>query len=150
MSALQYFFIFLTMIHLASCDNQKINLQLFVPVFDVTSDELINEGFVRVKGADIPMYQKVNSDTTIIFTFDFEQDQILSEEWVITFSNPDSSNISQFFSDNFLPRSSFYQFLENKENIDSRNYIEHPYFNQVYEIKMEEHNLWITFLYPKF
>jgi len=136
--------LFFTYLLSASCNFSKLSMELLSIDEGIKVDDLISNGFQLAKGVDIPMYFNKNNDTTVVYTFDFDQETLLSKSWSIQFDDLSISDINDLFS---------YYYLINRgsniENaIENETYIVyHPYNNQYYDWKYNYTNNYVLITY---
>ncbi len=116
------------------------DLEVFIPSFEVSPADLLKDKFKRVPDVDIPTYYKVNEDTTVIYTFNFEGQELFTKSWRIKVEDSDSVALSKFFRKYQLPAIYQEQFFNNSGEKRRKNLVYNYLYNQVYEFDFDSIN----------
>lgn len=133
--------IVLCAIFMGGChDEPQIDLSVFIPSFSVTKKQLLNEGFEVVQGADIPMFYKKIKDTTVVFTFDFDSNNLLSKAWTVPYNDLGDLDCLTSYIKNWDSSTRVMCLSGYFDGITPKNLIYNYKYNQPYEFALDTIN----------
>lgn len=131
----------------SSCSLTRLDSRIFSIDDPVDAKYLVKNGFNKADGVDIPTYYTENNDTTVVYTFDFDNKTLLTKSWVVHFDKISIKVIEDLFA-KYNVTSTVVSFRESREY---KTYILYsPSYNQYYDWRYDskENTIRINYKYP--